>query len=68
MRRKTLFLTFALFTSTLFAQNNAGQSTISIGDEVPNLKFSKMVNYPAKEIALHELKDKLIILDFWAKW
>ncbi len=66
--RKTIIFAFTVFSITLFAQNNLEKKVLKIGDDVPNLKFSNMVNYPAKEIELKNLKDKLVILDFWAKW
>jgi len=40
---------------------------LRIGDRVPEIQF-EMVNYTGKELKLSEIKNKLIILDFWATW
>jgi len=41
---------------------------LSIGDTVPDITITNVYNYPASTIHLSDLKDKLVILDFWATW
>lgn len=64
----TMLIAFVLFTSNLFAQSEKEITPLAIGEEVPNFTFTKMVNYPAKEVELKDLKDKLVITDGWAIW
>jgi thiol-disulfide isomerase/thioredoxin len=41
---------------------------LSIGDTVPDITLTNVYNYPASTIHLSDLKEKLVILDFWATW
>ena len=52
-----------------FAQNAPPQiKPLTIGDTVPDLVLTNVINYPVSEIRLSDLKGKLVILDFWATW
>jgi thiol-disulfide isomerase/thioredoxin len=53
------------------AMVNAKPATIhplAIGDKIPDIEFSQMVNSKWSTLKLSQLKGKLIILDFWATW
>jgi thiol-disulfide isomerase/thioredoxin len=51
------------------AQNAPPQITpLTIGDTVPDLVLTNVINYPASTIRLSDLKRKLVILDFWSSW
>lgn len=39
-----------------------------IGDKVPDLLLSPIVNYPKASARLSDYHDRLLILDFWATW
>jgi thiol-disulfide isomerase/thioredoxin len=39
---------------------------LHIGDKVPDIDFSHVINYQASHIKLSDLKEKPVILDFWA--
>lgn len=41
---------------------------LSIGDKVPDLLFTEVINHSGKAIRLSDFKNKMIILDFWATW
>jgi thiol-disulfide isomerase/thioredoxin len=43
--------------------NSAG---LKIGDHVPDVVISSVLNYPSKSVRLSDFKGKLLILDFWA--
>ena len=49
-----------------------GQSSnvqqLGIGDKVPDLTFSNLVNYTSPVAKLSAFSGKLVILDFWATW
>jgi len=42
--------------------------SLNIGDQVPDLEFSNLMNSQKKSIKLSDLKGKLVIIDFWATW
>lgn len=44
------------------------KSPSKIGLEVPNLKLEPILNYKQKSIQLDDIKNKVIIIDFWATW
>jgi thiol-disulfide isomerase/thioredoxin len=67
---KILSISFlVLVVSNLYAQvkrnENLVPHNIGIGEKVPNLLFSKIVNDRYKNIPLKDIKAPLIILDFW---
>lgn len=41
---------------------------LSIGDTIPYIILTGVINFPVSEIHLSQFKNKLIILDFWATW
>ncbi len=41
---------------------------LSIGDAMPDIKFTNLINYHSKTARLSDFKGKLVILDFWATW
>ncbi len=64
-----------------YEKNNAGKRTgsampvrgspgkpLAIGDAVPDITFTNLVNYPTQTARLSDFKGKLVILDFWATW
>lgn len=63
MKKLVIWLMLLALTNTTYAQTK-----LEIGDEVPNVEFSNLLNSPASEVSLSELKGKIIILDFWATW
>jgi thiol-disulfide isomerase/thioredoxin len=48
---------------TLFAQKY-----VKIGDQVPEVTLSNVLNYKSKTLKLSDFKGKVLILDFWATW
>lgn len=57
--------------AALCLQGQAQDSTIkplTIGDAVPDITFTNLINYPTKTAKLSDFKGKLVILDFWATW
>ena len=53
-----------LFNPVSFAQ----KKSFVIGDSIPDLKFSPIINFRAPNAKLSDFKGKLVILDFWATW
>ncbi|NCU06081.1 MAG: TlpA family protein disulfide reductase [Chitinophagaceae bacterium] len=41
---------------------------LSIGDTVPDVTLSNLINHPVSKIQLSSLKGKLIVFDFFASW
>ena len=42
--------------------------SLTIGDEVPDIRLSNILNYPVSNIQLSSLKNKPVILDFFGTW
>ena len=54
----------------LFGALRCGAQTrpLKVGDKVPDLTLSNVLNYKSKSLKLSDFKDKVVILDFWATW
>lgn len=69
---KSLFLWLALLAGIVSASAQAVTSTairpLTIGDTVPDIELTNLINYPSKTARLSDFKGKLVILDFWAIW
>jgi thiol-disulfide isomerase/thioredoxin len=50
------------------AQPVSKDQALKIGDKVPDLAISNIINYKYKYVKLSDFKDKILILDFWATW
>jgi len=46
----------------------AQSSALKVGDKVPNIKFTNVLNYKSQSLQLSDFKDKVVVLDFWATW
>jgi thiol-disulfide isomerase/thioredoxin len=44
------------------------QSALSVGDQVPEMVISNVINHSSSSINTAEYRGKLLILDFWATW
>ena len=53
------------FSSILNKQIVVNSIPLKIGDEVPDLSFSNILNYKHQQAKLSDFKGKLVILDFW---
>jgi len=71
-----IFLTLSAFTIRAQQQIRLGGNTESttIQQGIPNnsvvplLKFKGLLNAPNPIVSLNDLKDKIVILEFWATW
>jgi len=43
-------------------------NALRIGDKIPDITITKVLNYKSKSLKLSDFKGKLLILDFWATW
>lgn len=41
---------------------------LSVGDTIPDIEITGVINYKTDNIRISEFKNKLLILDFWATW
>ncbi|SIT13543.1 TlpA family protein disulfide reductase [Belliella pelovolcani] len=62
----TLFLLLA--TKVAFAQSPQAVGELKIGDQIPDFKFTNVINNDGEPIKISDYKGKLLILDFWATW
>lgn len=63
---KKITLVSVLAVLCLYAA--AQEKPLAIGDAVPDITFTNLVNYPTQTARLSDFKGKLVILDFWATW
>ncbi|WP_082113188.1 redoxin domain-containing protein [Kordia jejudonensis] len=63
MKKRTLLLMLLALTSLTHAQ-----SALKIGDQIPTLAFTDLLNSKATTASSTDLQGKIIILDFWATW
>lgn len=63
-----LILLFCCFTTILYAQQLPEPNRLVIGDKVPDLVLSNIINYKDSSIRLAQLRGKAVILDFWATY
>jgi thiol-disulfide isomerase/thioredoxin len=59
-----LFATLFFTTTMLFSQT----TTVELNKMVPNYTFNEILNSKDSQIYLHDLKGKVVILEFWATW
>jgi len=65
---KTLFCLWAVLCLHI-AHAQTYTKPLAAGDLLPsNLVLTNVLNHPVSEIRLSDLKDKLVILDFWSSW
>lgn len=67
MRYFLLLVWFALFFP-LRAQETIIYSNTKVGDILPDLELNNIDNFSRTNIKLSELKQQLLIIDFWATW
>jgi thiol-disulfide isomerase/thioredoxin len=68
---KQLILCLALLCPLLqsCAQSQPkGAKPLTVGDTIPHIILTDVVNFPVSKIQLSSYKGKLLILDFWATW
>ncbi|MBN8835739.1 MAG: SusC/RagA family TonB-linked outer membrane protein [Sphingobacteriia bacterium] len=41
---------------------------LSIGDTIPQMEFRQILNSPVSSLSLSSLKNKYVLIDFWATW
>lgn len=62
----TLFL--LLIAKVAFSQSPQTVGELKIGDQIPDFKFTNVLNNNGEPIRISDYKGKLLILDFWATW
>lgn len=56
-----------LLTIFCFGQAKKNRS-LTIGDTVPEMEISNLVNHSSTTVRLSDFRGKLLIIDFWATW
>lgn len=69
MKNGTVFLTclrlFYFILALFLGRSSAHSQGLRVGDEIPMLELSHVLNYSSNKLSLADFKGKLIILDFW---
>ncbi|SJZ66101.1 Thiol-disulfide isomerase or thioredoxin [Sediminibacterium ginsengisoli] len=58
----------AILLPLLIYSQQPSLRSLTIGDEVPDIRLSNILNYPVSNIQLSSLKNKPVILDFFGTW
>jgi thiol-disulfide isomerase/thioredoxin len=66
MKRKICLLALLCLFGRAVGQNK--NSGLVIGDRVPDVVLTGMINHSSDQIRLSEFRGKLLIIDFWATW
>jgi thiol-disulfide isomerase/thioredoxin len=66
MKRKICLLALLYLFGSAEAQNK--NSGLVIGDRMPDVVLTGVINHSSDQIRLSEYRGKLLILDFWATW
>jgi thiol-disulfide isomerase/thioredoxin len=75
--KKTILLSVLAVLCLCFnirAQDNSKIKPLKIGDQVPDIAISNIINYKTSDgkfattAKISDFKDKILILDFWATW
>jgi thiol-disulfide isomerase/thioredoxin len=54
---------------SLNALSGFGQlKEVKVGEPVPNVSITNIMNYPKSSVKISDFANKLLILDFWATW
>ncbi len=68
MIKKVMIIVFACgFGGNILAQTSAVKP-LKVGDKMPDLTLSNIINYGKKSVKISDFKGRLLILDFWATW
>lgn len=64
---KKIIALFVLYTNILYLSIDAQvvHSPLKIGEQVPDVSYQHILNYPSAQLKLSDFKGKLLILDFW---
>jgi len=68
MKKITIYIVLAVFCLNFRAkaQDEPAITALKIGDHVPDIAITNIINSPTKTAKVSDFKGKLIILDFWA--
>ncbi len=67
MKQFSCLLAFLWLALNSYAQQQ-GTKPLTVGDTIPHIILTDVVNFPVSKIQLSNYKGKLLILDFWATW
>lgn len=63
-----ILLSCFIFSSIMISKGQSAELGLKIGDKVPSVSLTNMLNYKANKVSLDEFKGKIVILDFWNKY
>ncbi len=68
MKLKISLLAFLCLSISATVQQKTTSQTLKIGDKVPEVLLTNILNSHAKSIRLSDYRGKLVLIDFWTTW
>lgn len=65
---KKAFAIISCLLIVLFTRAQKNDKPLSVGDKIPRVEMSALINFKSPTINTSDYKGKLLILDFWATW
>jgi thiol-disulfide isomerase/thioredoxin len=56
------------FFSQVWAQSNSSNKYLTVGDQMPDVQITNVINSNFKSAKISDYKGKIVLLDFWATW
>jgi thiol-disulfide isomerase/thioredoxin len=70
MKKAILIVVLAMLCLNFraLAQNSPGATNLKIGDKMPDVQITNIMNTRLKTAHISQFKGKLILIDFWSTW
>lgn len=68
MKQLTCLLALLCLLFVSCAQSQTAPKPLRVGDTIPHIILTDVINFPVSKIHLSQLKGKLVVFDFFASW
>lgn len=68
MKQTSCLLALLCLVLSSCGQSTANKKTLTVGDTIPYIILTDVINFPVSEIPLSPVNNQYTLLDFWASW